>query len=461
MKKQNILVIKLALLVALIMVTGTVGYTIIEDGWSLFDGFYMTLITLTTIGYGEVHSLSPAGRILTTFIIVIGLGAAAAIVGQVARIMIEDNLSENWRKRRMAKQISSMKNHVIICGFGRIGKAISNELMGMGISCVIIDRDEGRSQHSQVDNIPTVMGNATHDEVLITAGIKRASILVAALSNDSDNLFVALAARDLNRDLTVIARGEDKSIETRMLRAGVDRVVYPSQLGGGQIARLVGGELGHDLDRDRSRRITDVMGYDLQVYRNFRKNSIPVEEIMASVGAMEVVAHIDSEGKRYNRPGPDHKVGHGEALVFLVEMASSPELKDQGVMEEYSLEDISVGIPALDEEHLAILALIKQVRGLDNSRASRKAVHDVLKELGEYIAKHFHHEEQLMLAAEYPDAEQHIHHHKLLSNQVEQIISDGENLSPVNLAEILETWVLNHFREEDRCYSEHLGGVPV
>ncbi|MFH2052137.1 MAG: NAD-binding protein [bacterium] len=108
-------------------------------------------------------------------------------------------------------------------------------------------------------------------------GIKHAPILVTALFNDSDNLFVAQAARDLNPDLVVIARGKDKSIETRILRAGVDRVIYPAQLGGGQIARLVSSELGHDPDQDRFRRITDLMGYHLQFCRNSRKTAMPVQ----------------------------------------------------------------------------------------------------------------------------------------------------------------------------------------
>ncbi len=461
MRKQNFLAVKLGLLVMLILVAGTLGYTLIEDGWSLFDGFYMTLITLTTIGYGEVHKLSPAGRIFTTFIIVVGLGAAAAILGQFARIMLEDNLSENWRKRRMAKQISRMKNHVIICGFGRIGKAISGELMGMGISCVIIDRDEDRGRRSQSGNIPTVIGNATHDEILIEAGIKRASILVAALSNDSDNLFVALAARDLNRDLMVIARGEDKSIETRMLRAGVDRVVYPSQLGGGQIARLVGSELGHDVDQVRSRRATDVMGYDLQIYRNFKKTGMTVDEILSIAGALEVVAHIDSAGKRCNHPGPEHLVGHGEGVVLLVETVSSPEMQGSDELKDIGLGDISVQIPALDEEHMTILALVRKVRGLDVNGTPIRVTREILGELEEYMAKHFHHEEQLLLASDYPEVEHHIRLHRMLSEQVSQLVKDGEKLSPLSLAEILESWVLNHIMVEDRAYAEHLGGVQV
>ena len=165
------------------------------------------------------------------FIVVFGLGSAATILSQLAQLMMEGNLTDTWRKRRMEKKIARMKDHVIICGYGRIGGAIAADLSDMGVSCVIIDRDEARKTGAQTNRFPCIGGNATSDGTLLSAGVERAAILVAALSNDSDNLFVALAARDLNPHLVVIARGEDKSIETRMLRAGVDRVVYPAQLG--------------------------------------------------------------------------------------------------------------------------------------------------------------------------------------------------------------------------------------
>jgi len=231
---------QLAILLTVILVGGTVGYSFIEDGWTLFDGFYMTLITLTTIGFSEVHTLSTGGRVLTVLIIVFGLGAAATILKQLAQLMMEGNILAVWRKRRMEQKIAKMKDHVIICGYGRIGQAICRDLTNMGVQCVIVDREDTRVSSAAEVQIPVLSGNATADQALLGAGIERASILVAALSNDSDNLFVALAARDLNPKLMVIARGEDKSIETRMLRAGVDRVVYPAQLGGGQIARFIG-----------------------------------------------------------------------------------------------------------------------------------------------------------------------------------------------------------------------------
>jgi len=223
----------------------------------------------------------------------------------------------------MEKLIRKMHDHVIVCGFGRIGQAICKDLTDMGVQCLVLDRDDHRVGGAQEHQIPVLAGNATSDQSLLEAGIERAAILVAALSNDSDNLFVALAARDLNPNLTVIARGEDKSIETRMLRAGVDRVVYPAQLGGGQIARLIGSELGHDEAMDTRRRLTDVMGYDLQVYRNFNRTAVTVAGILAKTEALRVVVHVDVNGVRHRDPSSECEVQPDESVVLLTEIAHS------------------------------------------------------------------------------------------------------------------------------------------
>jgi len=315
---------QLATLLVLVLLGGTIGYTIVEDGWTFFDGFYMTLITLTTIGFSEVHTMSTAGRVLTVLIIVFGLGSAATILTQLGHLMMQGNILAIWRKRSMNKEIQKMQNHVIICGYGRIGQAICRDLTNMGVQCIIVDRDDSRVGYAGELDIPVLSGNATTDEALLDAGVERATILVAALSNDSDNLFVALAARDLNPSSVVIARGEDKAIETRMLRAGVDRVVYPAQLGGGQIARLIGAELGKDEEMDNHRRITDVMGYELQVYRNFAKGGITIQEIKEKTGALRIVSHIDENGVRHQDPEANHQVSEGDAVVLITEVVAAP-----------------------------------------------------------------------------------------------------------------------------------------
>ncbi len=448
---------QLATLLALIMVGGSVGYTLVEEGWTLFDGFYMTLITLTTIGFNEVHVLSTGGRILTVLIIVFGLGAAATILTQLAQLMMEGNILAVWRKRRMEKRIAKMKDHVIICGYGRIGHAICRDLTNMGVQCVIVEREGARVDSAVAVQIPVLSGNATADVALLGAGIERASILVAALCNDSDNLFVALAARDLNPNLMVIARGEDKSIETRMLRAGVDRVVYPAQLGGGQIARLIGAELGQDEQMDSGRRLTDVMGYELQVYRNFSKGGTTTGDILVKTNALKAVAHIDEEGVRHQNPADDHKVGEGEAVVLVTEVMAAPAVDGT---EETVLEvpaNLSVGIPAIDEEHRHILTMIHRLKAAGTDRSGH-VTQEVLNDLRDYTVKHFKHEETLLLSTDYPKIDEHIEEHRALVGRVDQLMNESGHMHPDNLTQLLDTWIRHHIMDTDQQYVEHLAG---
>ncbi len=451
---------QLAILLILVLLGGTVGYTIVEDDWTLFDGFYMTLITLTTIGFSEVHTMSTAGRVLTVLIIVFGLGSAATILTQLGHLMMQGNILAIWRKRRMQKRITKMKNHVIICGYGRIGQAICRDLTNMGVQCVIVDRDDSRVGNAQSLEIPVLTGNATTDESLLEAGVERASILVAALSNDSDNLFVALAARDLNPGLMVIARGEDKSIETRMLRAGVDRVVYPAQLGGGQIARLVGAELGQDPDADGRRRITDVMGYELQVYRNFSKGGTTIQEIREKTGALRIVAHIDEHGVRHPDPEGNHKVEEGGAVVLVSEVVAAPTVSATEKEDFRFSANLRVGIPAIDEEHRHILVMIRRLAAAGDDAGGHVAM-EVLSELREYTVKHFKHEEGILRSSGYPGVDAHIAEHRALTKKVDQLMAENDLMHPDSLMHLLDTWIKDHIMIVDQKYVEFLNGTPA
>lgn len=450
---------QLAILLVLVLAGGTVGYTIVEDGWTLFDGFYMTIITLTTIGFSEVHTMSTGGRVLTVLIIVFGLGSAATILTQLGHLMMQGNILAIWRKRRMENNITKMKSHVIICGYGRIGMAICRDLTNMGVECVIVDRDDGRVGNAQGLDIPVLSGNATTDEALLGAGVERAVILVAALSNDSDNLFVALAARDLNPNLMVIARGEDKSIETRMLRAGVDRVVYPAQLGGGQIARLIGAELGRDDEAENRRRVTDVMGYELQVYRNFAKGGTTIREICEKTGALRIVAHIDGSGVRHQDPEGGHHVDEGDAVVLVTEVVIAPTVSADGKPEFEFPRNIGVGIPAIDEEHRHILTMIHRLNAGGDS--NQELAREVLLDLREYTVKHFKHEEGLLRSSGYSGLEEHIAEHRALTKKVDQLIAENGNMHRDNLKHLLEAWIMDHILVVDKRYVDFLNGTQT
>ncbi len=455
---NNHLLRQLAILLLLVLAGGTVGYTIVEDGWSLFDGFYMTVITLTTIGFSEVHTMSTGGRVLTVLIIIFGLGSAATILTQLGHLMMQGNILAVWRKRRMEKKITKMKSHVIICGYGRIGQAICRDLTNMGVQCVIIDRDDGRVENAQGLEIPVLGGNATSDEALLEAGVERAIILVAALSNDSDNLFVALAARDLNPNLMVIARGEDKSIETRMLRAGVDRVVYPAQLGGGQIARLIGSELGRENEMDSRRRITDVMGYELQIYRNFSKGGTAISEIREKTGALRIVAHIDDSGVRHQDPEGNHHVPEGDAVVLVSEVVAAPTVSANEKAGFQFPKNLSVGIPAIDEEHRNILLMIQRLAAAGDD-TNGEVASEVLLDLRDYTIKHFKHEESLLHSSGYPEVDSHILEHQALVKKVDLLIAENGPLHGDNLMHLLETWIKEHILVVDQQYVDFLSGT--
>ena len=223
-------------LLVIILTTGTIGYSFIE-GWSLFDSFYMTLITLTTIGYQEVHLLSREGRIFNIFMIIIGISIVGYTANYVFRFVLEGEIQHIIGRRKMEKVLEHMKDHYIVCGFGRMGRIICNELKSGGVPLLVIEQD--RREHGISEEIPIIIGDATRDEILKEARIESAKGLISVLSSDANNLYVVLSARGLNHDLQIIARAGDEGAEKKLLRAGADRVMSPYHIGGLRIAHSV------------------------------------------------------------------------------------------------------------------------------------------------------------------------------------------------------------------------------
>lgn len=214
---------------------GTLGYMLIE-GWSALDAFYMTLITLTTVGFGEVNPLSHPGRLFTIALIGTGVVGFATTVALLAQLVQEGALGERGRQRRMQKKIDDMNGHFIVCGYGRVGRAVSNQLFAEGVDFVIIDRGERDSEDVRSQGFPYELGDATQESVLVAAGIERAKGLVCALPDDPDNVFIALAARSINPDIIIVSRLSDPSAEPRLVQAGVDRIVSPYETSGRHMA---------------------------------------------------------------------------------------------------------------------------------------------------------------------------------------------------------------------------------
>ncbi|MFI6364097.1 potassium channel family protein [Nocardia sp. NPDC050630] len=215
----------------LVLLAGTVGYLIL--GFGLLDALYQTVTTITTVGFREVHPLNAAGQLFTMVLILVGAGTALYMFGVLLEALIEGHLREHMERRRMDRRIDRMSGHIIVCGWGRVGRACVQYLSGLGKQIVVVDRDPARLQDLEY---PNVLGDVTDDSVLETAGIQRAHALIAALDADADNVYVTLSSRALRQDLVIIARARTESSKSKLLRAGANRAVNPQLIGGRRMA---------------------------------------------------------------------------------------------------------------------------------------------------------------------------------------------------------------------------------
>lgn len=223
---------------ALLITLGTVGYAGIE-GWRILDSLYMTVITLGTVGFREVHELSDAGKVFTILLIVFGVSVIGYIVGTVAQIMFEGQIQRVIGRKKVEKKIDTMNEHYIICGFGRMGSLICRELAAKPLPFVVIERDPLVLEKLREEGYLCITGDATDDEVLLKAGIKKAKGLISVVSSDSENVYITLTARELNPNLYILARSGEEGSEKKLLRAGANKVVSPYLIGGSRMAQAI------------------------------------------------------------------------------------------------------------------------------------------------------------------------------------------------------------------------------
>lgn len=224
----------LALLVSL----GTIGYMGIE-GWRFLDALYMTVITLGTVGFREVHELSDSGKLFTMLLIVFGVSVLGYIVGSLAQIMFEGQFQRIIGRKKVEKKIEALKNHYIICGFGRIGALICKEFAAKPIPFVVVEKDPQVVEKLVQDSYLFLRGNATDDETLLMAGIKKAKGLISVVTSDTENVYITLTARGLNPDLYILARSGEEGSEIKLKRAGANKVVSPYVIGGTRMAQAI------------------------------------------------------------------------------------------------------------------------------------------------------------------------------------------------------------------------------
>lgn len=226
------------LFVILVLLTGIFGFKILE-GYSWINSFYMTIITIGTVGYGEVQPLSDTGKIFTSLLIIFSLISMGLFVTALAKYLLEGYFSIYFTKKKYIKMISNLQNHVIVCGYGRNGKETVQELLNNHEKVVVIEKFPPKNEELKIDNLFFVEGDATVEEILVKANIKNAKAIITAMPNDADNLYVILSARELNKNILIVSRASDEHAIKKLKHAGAKNVILPNKIGGIRMAKLV------------------------------------------------------------------------------------------------------------------------------------------------------------------------------------------------------------------------------
>jgi len=222
----------------LILIIGTIGYMVVED-WTFMDALYMTTITIATVGYGEIHPVSNIGRVFTMLIILLGVGFSLYVAGAIVQLMVEGQIRSIMGRKRLNNKINHLRQHHIICGYGRIGRVLCNHIKHKPIDFAIIEKDAELIPIMEADEILFISGDATDETVLLNAGIKVAKGLVAVLGTDAENVFLVLTARQLNPDIFIIARSCESRSKSKLLAAGADAVESPYDMGAMSMAQRI------------------------------------------------------------------------------------------------------------------------------------------------------------------------------------------------------------------------------
>jgi voltage-gated potassium channel len=223
-------------LLAGVICGGTLGYMAIE-GWSPWDALYMTVISVTTVGYKEVHPMSRLGELHTMLVLTVGVATVLYTFSFFMARLVEGELQARWTRRRRDRMLEDLKHHFIVCGFGRMGRIIAHEFARQHVPFVIIERDADRMQEATAEGFLAVEADASSEHVLNRVGINRARGFIAAVSTDAENVYAVLSARLLRPDLFIIGRAETDDAKGKLVRAGADRVIAPYQIGGLQLAQ--------------------------------------------------------------------------------------------------------------------------------------------------------------------------------------------------------------------------------
>jgi len=320
-----------ALLAMLVLTTfGVAGYMSI-CGMTFLDALYMTVTTLSTVGFREVQPLGTGGRVFTIALILSGLGIVFYSVSIIARDILEGELQRTYGRRRVEHSIERLSNHYIVCGFGRMGLVVCKELSTKPAPLVVIEKSVETAQQAQQEGYLCIEGDATEDPILLRAGIKRARGLVAALSTDSDNVYVVLTARELNPDMAIVARAEDERSEHRLLHAGASRVVMPYVIGGHRMANA--------LLRPGVLDVLDLATHSRSMELRIEEVSVPSKEFANGVALKDsglrekfrviVIAIKKPSGEMIFRPASTDRIDPGDRLIVMGETSNLRDLESR------------------------------------------------------------------------------------------------------------------------------------
>ncbi len=328
MENRKLLTAILAFL--LLLAIGTIGYRQIEgDKWSYFDGFFMTVITLATVGYNETHPLTNSGRVFTVCLLLIGAGVMAYTLSSLVQFVIDGKFREIWGKRLMKEKIRMMKNHYVLCGAGNTGLVVAEELMRKRFPFIVIDSNAKIVEELREAEIPVIEGDATLDEVLLCAGLEKATGLVTALPHDADNVFVTLTAKGINQNLFVISTASKTESIPKLKRAGANYVVSPNIIAGARMATVIMRPTVIDfLDTTISgdNQSLQMEEFMIQPRSFLEKKALKDAEIRQRSGA--IIVSVKRGNKSVINPEPTYVFESGDIMIVLGDLSQISKIGD-------------------------------------------------------------------------------------------------------------------------------------
>jgi len=305
----------IGLIIAIIAI-GTTGYAVIES-WSFLDSLYMTIITITTVGYAEVQPLTPSGQIFSIFLIIGGVSGALFTLTGLIEYILEGNIGTTWGKRRMNKKIKELKDHIILCGYGRVGEEIARTFKEEGIPFVIIENRPGSVNRLEQSEYLYLEGDATSNEVLKEAGIEKARGLVAAVGTDADNTYITLSGRELRPDLFIEARASGDEAGKKLRSAGANRVVSPNNIGARRMAMLAMRPAVVDfIDTITRRRGPELQMENVAISGSSTLAGQTVNDVRKCSDA-NVLAISKNSGRLIPNPSGGEKIVAGDSLIMM------------------------------------------------------------------------------------------------------------------------------------------------